>query len=51
MGLIARGDLENGGFDLDEALLGEKAPYCAGNGSPCPEEGPPVEVTVRRPER
>ena len=26
MGLVARGDLEDGGFDLDKALLGEKAP-------------------------
>ena len=26
MGLVARGDLEDGGFDLNEALFGEKAP-------------------------
>jgi hypothetical protein len=26
MGLVAGGDLENGGFHLDEALFGEKAP-------------------------
>jgi len=26
MGFVARRDLENGGFDLDEALLGEKSP-------------------------
>lgn len=51
MGLIARRDLEDGGFDLDEALLGEKAPYCSGNGAPCLEEGPSVEVPLGRPKR
>jgi hypothetical protein len=47
MGLIAGRDLQNGGFDLDEPLLGEKAPDGPGNGAPGLEEGPPVKVPSR----
>ena len=51
MGFVARGDLEDRGFDLEEPLLGEKAPERPGNGPPGLQERPPVEVPPGRPER
>ena len=49
MGLIARRNLQNGGFDLGKALLVEPGPGSPGDGGPCRQKGPDVGVPAGRP--
>jgi elongation factor P len=49
MGLVAGGDLQNAGFDLDEALRVEPGPHGARDCHPSHQEGTDVGMAVFRP--
>src|SRR5262249_47277217 len=51
MGLIARRDLQDSGFDLDKALCREPGPDVGRNRAPRQQERTSVEMPAGRPER